>query len=226
MRSGTSKGSTVRQYGCSTFGALATERQQKDYYYYYYYHHYQYLFSPKYTVIAQWLLPTLNHTICTIYNTAYNLQVITCTIPSFTSSTPYVISIFCFSHLQFFFNKHFPRLLYIVTTIRPITSLHSVYQLYLATIIHLRIPTHSSSSCPHRGCTSLPNTTRTPRPKPSSVSKASHHNSVFTAISPTPFPPLHFHISVQNQKHLSNVRPNKFTYVFRFCIVLWYGPGG
>ena len=30
VRSGTSKGSTVSQYGCSTFGALATEGQQKE----------------------------------------------------------------------------------------------------------------------------------------------------------------------------------------------------
>ena len=29
MRSGTSKGSTISQYGCSTFAALATEAQQK-----------------------------------------------------------------------------------------------------------------------------------------------------------------------------------------------------
>ena len=30
MRSGTSKGSTISQYGCSTFGALATEAQYKE----------------------------------------------------------------------------------------------------------------------------------------------------------------------------------------------------
>ena len=30
VRSGTSKGSTISQYGCSTFRALATEAQQKE----------------------------------------------------------------------------------------------------------------------------------------------------------------------------------------------------
>ena len=30
MRAGTSKGSTISQYGCSTFGALVTERQQEE----------------------------------------------------------------------------------------------------------------------------------------------------------------------------------------------------
>ena len=30
VRAGTSKGSTISQYGCSTFGALATEAQQKE----------------------------------------------------------------------------------------------------------------------------------------------------------------------------------------------------
>ena len=30
VRSGTSKGSTISQYGCSTFGALTTEAQQKE----------------------------------------------------------------------------------------------------------------------------------------------------------------------------------------------------
>ena len=30
VRPGTSKGSTISQYGCSTFGALATEAQQKE----------------------------------------------------------------------------------------------------------------------------------------------------------------------------------------------------
>ena len=30
MRSGTSKGSTISQYGCSTFGALATEAQYEE----------------------------------------------------------------------------------------------------------------------------------------------------------------------------------------------------
>ena len=30
VRAGTSKGSTISQYGCSTFGALATEAQLKE----------------------------------------------------------------------------------------------------------------------------------------------------------------------------------------------------
>jgi hypothetical protein len=30
VRAGTSKGSTINQYGCSTFGALATEAQQQE----------------------------------------------------------------------------------------------------------------------------------------------------------------------------------------------------
>ena len=30
MRAGTSKGSTISQYSCSTFGALATEGQQEE----------------------------------------------------------------------------------------------------------------------------------------------------------------------------------------------------